>query len=318
MRLLPQQVRALGEDGFVILRDRFKPDEIDAVNRRLPHVWQESVEANIREEESGRVRLALALHKRDDLFARLTIDSRLVAPAQQVLREPFYIQQTKVNNKAVVTEDGGYWHHAFANHRIKDGVPQPLALNIHVFLDDVTPFNGPISFIPGSHISDHGHLQDHPVSMNVDLTAHTTNFPVTMEAFERCIKKAKRGIARQGVVAATGGRGTVLLFFNSTLHYAPRFGAATKRTVFSMVVNPISNPYQNTRRPDHWHHKTLKPVVAATEPDLFSAYRKRALKTRKLARAPGLEPGTLGFGDRSGFSTQPECMARKNVSHVHS
>lgn len=279
MRLLPQQVRALGEDGFVILRDLFKPEEVDALNRRLPHLWDETVEANIREDESGDVSVALALHKRDDLFARLSIDPRLVAPAQQILREPFYIQQTKVNNKAVSTDDGGYWHHAFANHRIKDGVPQPLALNIHVFLDDVTPFNGPMSFIPGSHISDTGHLQAHPVSMNVDLTAHTTNFPVTVEAFERSIKRARRGHSRQGVVAATGGRGTALIFFNSTLHYAPRNGPAAKRTVFSMIVNPITNPYQNTRRPDHWHHKVLKPVVAATEPDLFSAYRKRALKT---------------------------------------
>ncbi len=278
MRLLPQQVRALGEDGFVILRDRFKPDEIDALNRRLPHLLEEAVPANIRADDSDHVRIALALHKRDDLFARLTIDPRLVAPAQQILREPFYIQQTKVNNKAVTSEEGGYWHHAFANHRIKDGVAEPLALNIHVFLDDVTPFNGPISFIPGSHISETGHLLDHPVSMNVDLSAHMTNFPVTLDAFEACIQRAKRRHSRQGVAAATGGRGTVLIFFNSTLHYVPRSGPTSQRAVFSMIVNPVSNPYQNTQRPDHWHHKTLKPVVAATEPDLFSAYRKRALK----------------------------------------
>ena len=38
-----------------------------------------------------------------------------------------------------------------SNAKGLDGVPAPLALNLHVFLDEVNEFNGPLWFIPKSH-----------------------------------------------------------------------------------------------------------------------------------------------------------------------
>ena len=74
------------------------------------------------------------------------------APARQLLgTHQLYIQQAKVNAKVAFTGEAWQWHYDFATHHREDGVPEPLALNLHVFLDDVTEHNGPLIFIRGSH-----------------------------------------------------------------------------------------------------------------------------------------------------------------------
>ena len=99
----------------------------------------------------------------------LTRHPRLVEPALQILGEPAYIQQVKVNVKAAFSGEVWQWHYDFATHHEEDGVLRPLALNLHVFLDDVSEFNGPLWFIPGSHaVGAHG----------AHLDTATTSYPL--------------------------------------------------------------------------------------------------------------------------------------------
>ncbi|MHA7859339.1 MAG: phytanoyl-CoA dioxygenase family protein [Henriciella sp.] len=277
MRLTPKQLRGLAEDGFLVIPDRFTGLEVAALERRIPSLCAEHCDANIREKDTNSVRMTMALHKRDDLFARLVVDPRLIAPVQQIFREPFYIQQTKVNQKMPMSRDVWQWHHDFGNHHYLDGVERPLALNVHVFLDDVTPFNGPICFVPGSHADKHGHLKQHPVEYD-DKTTSFPVFAVTPDALHANIRRASVRNGNQGFVAATGNKGSMLIFFDTVLHCSPANFSPWKRTIFSMIVNPISNQPANTERPDHLHHRDRRPIVASTEPDLFAGFDKRAMK----------------------------------------
>ena len=277
MRLDPKQLQTLAVDGFLVVPDRFTELEVAALDRRLPALCAEASDANIREKDSDTVRMAMALHKRDDLFARLVVDPRLIAPAQQIYGEPFYIQQTKVNRKLPMSQEVWQWHHDFGNHHHLDGVEKPLALNIHVFLDDVTPFNGPICFVPGSHADETGRLSRHPVEHD----DQTTSFPVyavTQEALQSNIRQATIRHGKQGIVAATGGRGSMLIFFDSVLHCSPANFSPWKRSIFSMIVNPVSNQPENTDRPDYLHHQDRTPVLPSTKPDLFAGFDKRAMQ----------------------------------------
>ena len=64
-----------------------------------------------------------------------------------------------------------------------DGMPEPRAMNIAVFLDDVTAANGPLLFIPGSHktgVIDAGH----------DL--ETTSYPLWTLDNEKVLELLKR------------------------------------------------------------------------------------------------------------------------------
>ena len=106
---------------------------------------------NIPEKEGEVVRTAMGLHQRNDIFNKLSHNPRLLQPAEQLARSNLYIQQTKVNVKAAFEGETWQWHYDFATHHRDDGVPRPLALNVHVFLDEVNEFNGPLYFVPGSH-----------------------------------------------------------------------------------------------------------------------------------------------------------------------
>ena len=261
MQMSDQQMSDLHQDGFIILPDLFTVEEVDALAARVPALWAEDTPANIREKSSNEVRMALALHQRDSLFSKLVYDPRLVDPAMQILNEPFYIQQTKVNNKAPMSSEIWQWHHDFGNHRVNDDVEKPLALNIHLFLDDISHFNGPLCFIPGSHTAENERLFDHPVEYD-DQTSSFAVWAVTETVIEDNIARAARRQSDHGIVAATGGRGTALIFFDTTIHCSPANFSPWKRSVFSMIVNPISNAYRNAQRPDYLHHKDLTPVVA--------------------------------------------------------
>ncbi len=112
----------------------------------------------------------MGLHLRDELFADLVRDPRFVEPAQQITGDPRPLrEQVKVNAKEAFTGEQWQWHYDFATHHREDGVPEPLALNMHIFLDEVTEFNGPLIFIPQSHI-------DGPAPTSLDIT--TTSYPL--------------------------------------------------------------------------------------------------------------------------------------------
>ena len=151
MQLTTEQLERFRRDGFLVIEGLFGRDEANRLRARLPDLFSEDTPANIREKASGEVRTAMGLHERDALFAALVRDPRLVEPAEQLSGEPVYIQQVKVNVKSAFSGEVWQWHYDFATHHSEDGVPEPYALNLHVFLDDVTEFNGPLYFIPGSH-----------------------------------------------------------------------------------------------------------------------------------------------------------------------
>ena len=111
MRLSEEQIASLNSQGFLVLPDLFSGSEVDALRSRLPAVFADGHEGNIVERESGEVRTSMGLHLRDEGFAALTRHPRLVEPALQILGEPAYIQQVKVNVKAAFSGEVWQWHY---------------------------------------------------------------------------------------------------------------------------------------------------------------------------------------------------------------
>jgi ectoine hydroxylase len=150
MRLSEDLLTRFEETGLLVLPQLFTAREVDLLCAALEPLLAQEDPANIREKGSGVVRTAMGLHLRSPVFAKLVRHPRLVGPALQILRRDLYVQQVKVNIKEAFEGEAWQWHYDFATHSHEDGVPAPLALNLHVFLDDVTEFNGPLYFIPGS------------------------------------------------------------------------------------------------------------------------------------------------------------------------
>jgi len=138
MKLNETQLKEIEENGYVILPDCFSNEEVNNLRTAMTTVFKEKTEANIIEKSSGVVRTAMGLHLRSKIFDDLTRHPKFFEPACQIRGHNLYIQQTKINVKAAFTGEVWQWHYDFATHSGEDGVPKPLALNLHVFLDDIT------------------------------------------------------------------------------------------------------------------------------------------------------------------------------------
>ena len=68
-RLSSEQLECFARDGFVVLPDRFTPNEVADINATLATLISEDRPENIREKSSGVVRTAMALHVRHERFA---------------------------------------------------------------------------------------------------------------------------------------------------------------------------------------------------------------------------------------------------------
>ena len=254
MQLTTDQIERFDRDGFLVIEGLFSRKEAGRLRARLPALFAEDTPANIREKASGEVRTAMGLHQRDALYAELVRDPRLVEPATQLSGGPVYVQQVKVNVKSAFGGEVWQWHYDFATHHNEDGVPEPSALNLHVFLDEVSEFNGPLYFIPGSH-----RLGPAPAALDTE----TTSYPLWVVDAECVAALVRRG----GIVSATGRAGTALIFGDCLVHASPSNLSPWDRPIFSVIYNPVSNALTRHRRPDYIHHRDTTAVPASSPAD---------------------------------------------------
>ena len=106
---------------------------------------------NVREKGSDAVRTNFAAHLYSEPFARLARHPRMVEPVVQVFGEAVYMHQFKINGKMAFDGDVWQWHQDYGTWKNDDEMPEPRAMNVAIFLDEVNEFNGPLMFIPGSH-----------------------------------------------------------------------------------------------------------------------------------------------------------------------
>ncbi len=258
MRLTDDQLARYHEDGVLVLPGLFSAEEVAALRRPLARLFDEDVPQNFREKESGEVRTAMGLHLRDETYARVSRHPRLIEPAWQILEDQrLYIQQTKVNAKIAFTGEVWQWHYDFATHHNEDGVPEPLALNLHILLDEVNEFNGPLWFIRGSHKQG---------AVPAALDTATTSYPLW------CVERdsVARLIAEGDILSAKGPPGTALIFGDLMVHGSPPNMSPWHRRIYSSILNPVANALTKDTRSDHQHHRDLTPVTPLADDCLVS------------------------------------------------
>jgi ectoine hydroxylase len=250
MKLTEEQLHRLDVDGFLILHDAFSKEEVDALRAEVPKMVAEDRPENPKEAGKKAVRNILSLHRRNALYSRLVRHPRFVEPARQILGEDVYAQQVKINLKTGFDGAGFEWHTDFATHHNRDGVPRPLALNFHIHLDDVTEFNGPIMFVPGSH------KREIPLQKSVDGEKWEL-WTVPNEAVAKLVNEL-------GMVSAKGPRGTLLIFGDNMLHVSAPNISPYPRWIFSLILNACSNPATKDV-PEIAHERERGPITALAD-----------------------------------------------------
>ena len=105
----------------------------------------------IKEPDSGAIRSVFAIHKDNELFARVAADERTAGIARFILGGDLYVHQSRMNFKPGFTGKEFYWHSDFETWHIEDGMPRMRCLSCSILLTDNEPHNGPLMLMPGSH-----------------------------------------------------------------------------------------------------------------------------------------------------------------------
>ncbi|MEM7213712.1 MAG: phytanoyl-CoA dioxygenase family protein, partial [Pseudomonadota bacterium] len=138
MQLTDEQLAQLRDEGWIFIPDYFSEEEVAVLKAESRKVF-ELKRDEIYLEKDGTPRSAFAVHRLNEAFDLLGRHPRLIEPLKQLWNEDVYLHQYKINAKAKFTGDVWQWHQDYGNWLEKDGMPEPRAMNISVFLDEVFP-----------------------------------------------------------------------------------------------------------------------------------------------------------------------------------
>ena len=259
MRLNQQQLDQFRTEGWLFLPELFTPEETAVLGREAEAIFDTPRE-EIWREKTGAPRTAFAAHTYNEAFRLLGAHPRLIEPIEQVFGEQLYMHQFKINAKAAFDGDVWQWHQDYGTWARDDGMPEPRAMNIAVFVDEVMPINGPLMLVPRSHT-------EGVLAAGHDLA--TTSYPLwTLDQ-----DTVRRLVDAGGIVAPVGKPGGVLLFHGNLVHGSAGNITPYPRKIVYLTLNAVSNHIRTPTRPDWIAHRDFAPIVPVAD-DALAAYAR--------------------------------------------
>ena len=262
MKLTDAQLAEFDRTGYLFIPECFTREEAAMLRHAADEVYALDRE-EIWRESTGAPRTAFAAHTYNEAFRRLGAHPRLIEPVEQLLGGRLYMHQYKVNAKAAFEGAVWQWHQDYGTWKRDDDMPEPKAMNISVFLDDVTVYNGPLMIIPGSHkvgVLEAGH----------DL--ETTSYPLwTLD------KATVRRLADEGgIIAPTGPAGSLLMFHCNIVHASPPNISPYDRTIVYLSLCEVNNHIRKFERKEWIAHRDFTPIDALPDDCLQELVAARA------------------------------------------
>jgi ectoine hydroxylase len=139
-------------------------------------------------------------------------------------------------------------------------MPEPRAMNIAIFLDEVMPINGPLMLVPRSQNA--GDLE-----ASHDLA--TTSYPLwTLDE-----ATVTRLVQQGGIVAPTGKGGGMLMFHGNLVHGSAGNITPYPRKIVYLTLNAVSNYIRTPSRPDYIAHRDFTPIKTVDDDALVRLAR---------------------------------------------
>jgi ectoine hydroxylase len=264
MKLTPEQLAQFDRDGYLFFPSQFSAEEMKVLTDAVPELYSRREVYNVREKGSDSVRTNFAAHMYSEPFARLGRHPRMVGPVQSILGDKLYMHQFKINGKAAFNGDVWQWHQDYGTWLNDDGMPEARAMNIAIFLDDVSEFNGPLMFIPGSH-------RKGVVDAKHDLT--TTSYPLwTVDNALIAEMVDKAGGRNGGLVSPHGPAGSMILFHGCLLHASGSNLSPFNRVAVYLSLNAVDNHIRRHKRPEYICHRDFTPIETLPDDCLLQDY----------------------------------------------
>jgi ectoine hydroxylase len=259
MKLTAKQIEQFEREGYLFFPALFRPEEVKVLLDEVPRLYAQQRPENVREKDSDAVRTNFAAHLYSAPFARLARHPRMVRPVMQILGEGLYMHQFKINGKMAFDGDVWQWHQDYGTWRNDDLMPEPRAMNVAIFLDEVNEFNGPLMFIPGSH------------KLGVIEAQHdveTTSYPLWTIDHETIAKLVARG----GIVAPKGPPGSMILFHSCLVHASTSNLSPWNRVAVYLSLCAVSNHIRRFKRPEYIAHRDFTALECLPDDCLLKDY----------------------------------------------
>ena len=264
MKLTPQQIDRFETEGYLFFPGLFTPAEVAMLNAAVPALYARREAFNVREKGSDAVRTNFAAHLISEPFAMLARHPRMVRPVEQLLGEKLYMHQFKINGKMAFEGDVWQWHQDYGTWKNDDLMPEPRAMNVAIFLDDVNEFNGPLMFIPGSR-------RKGVIDAKHDLT--TTSYPLWTVDNELIAQLVERAGGKQGgIVSPQGPAGSMILFHSCLVHASSSNLSPWNRVSVYLSLCAVSNHIRRFKRPGYIAHRDFTPIRCLPDDCLLKAY----------------------------------------------
>lgn len=243
MTLSDEQVATYHREGYLFL----EPGCLgDGLLSRLQGAVADILRADgpevVREKDDVTIRSVYGPHHDNPVVAEAVRDPRLAGAARRLLDDVVYVHQSKLNVKAAFSGDRWDWHQDFINWLRLDGIRRPDLVNVAVFLDDVTEFNGPLLLCPRSHADGlmPGRDRTGMPSGYEDAPSWVSTL-TSDEQYQLDPDAIRTMVEGNGLVSAKGPAGSLLFFHSNILHSSLPNISPTDRKVLILVFNGMQN-----------------------------------------------------------------------------
>ena len=264
MDLTTEQRKRFDEEGYLFFPSLFSQKEIQYLAAAVPELYERREEYNFREKGSDAVRTNFAAHLYSKPFAKLARHPRMIKPVENLLQESLYMHQFKINGKLAFEGDVWQWHQDYGTWVNDDLMPTARAMNVAIFLDEVTEFNGPLLFIPGSH-------KKGVIKAGHDLT--TTSYPlwtIDNNLIKELVDRA--GGNKGGIVSPKGPAGSMIVFHSCLVHASSNNLSPFNRISVYLSLCAVSNHIRRFKRKEYIAHRNFAPIKCLPDDCLTKEY----------------------------------------------
>ena len=265
MHLTKEQKEVFDKEGYLFFPSHFSQKEIQYLSSAVPELYEVREEYNFREKGSDAVRTNFAAHLYSTPFAKLARHPRMIQPVEDLLQEKLYMHQFKINGKMAFEGDVWQWHQDYGTWFNDDLMPSARAMNVAIFLDEVTEFNGPLLFIPGSH-------KKGVIKANHDLT--TTSYPlwtIDNNLIKQLVDRA--GGHDGGIVSPKGPAGSMIVFHSCLVHASSNNLSPFNRISVYLSLCAVSNHIRRFKRKEYIAHRDFTPIECLPDDCLTKEYK---------------------------------------------
>lgn len=230
MNIEEKQIEKFRKDGYLLLDKRFPEERISELRKEIDAVSRLDG-PEFFADKSGGIRTIFSPENYSEKFRSLINDELLVRPLRQLFNEPFYLFQSKFNDKKSMQSGSWPWHQDFTFWE-EDGMLADKAITAAIYLTDITDFSGPIICVPGSH--KHGRIE---TILNNPDGVHDEDLKYLIAA-----ETLRKITDRYGEIVSTKGKaGSVLYFHSNILHGSFQNMYYSDRKIMMFTYNPTNN-----------------------------------------------------------------------------